>query len=145
MDHIAPAGPVYQAGTLSGNPIAMTAGIKTLELLSAPNFHKELGEKSEALLTGLKASADKHGIPLCTASAGGMFGFFFTAEKLVSSFDQVMACNTDHFNKFFHAMLEAGVYLAPSSFEAGFISHAHTDDDIAATVAAADKAFASLG
>jgi len=144
MDHIAPVGPVYQAGTLSGNPIAMTAGIKTLELLSAPNFHKELGEKSAKLLTGFKTSADKHGIPLCTASAGGMFGFFFTEANLVSSFEQVMACNTEQFNQFFHAMLEAGVYLAPSSFEAGFISQAHTNADIDATIAAADNAFAGL-
>ncbi len=144
MDHIAPMGPVYQAGTLSGNPIAMTAGIKTLELLSAPGFHSALGEKSAALLSGLQASADKHGIPLCTASAGGMFGVFFTDAKLVSSFEQVMACNTEQFNAFFHAMLDAGIYMAPSSFEAGFISSAHSDDDIASTIAAADKAFANL-
>ena len=144
MNHIAPAGPVYQAGTLSGNPIAMTAGIKTLELLNAPGFHEQLGEKSAALLNGIQAVADKYGIPLTSASAGGMFGFFFTDANVVSHFDQVMACNTEHFNAFFHAMLDAGIYLAPSSFEAGFISIAHTDDDIAATVAAADTAFAAI-
>ena len=144
MNHIAPAGPVYQAGTLSGNPIAMTAGIKTLELLNAPGFHQELSKKSAALLKGIQAAADKNGIPLTSAHAGGMFGFFFTEAKIVSQLEQVMACNTEHFNAFFHAMLDAGIYLAPSSFEAGFISIAHTDDDIAATVAAAESAFASL-
>ncbi len=144
MNHIAPEGPVYQAGTLSGNPIAMTAGIKTLELLNAPGFHEQLNEKSAALMQGLQTAADKHGIALTTAHAGGMFGLFFTDEKTVSHFDQVMACNTEQFNAFFHAMLEAGIYLAPSSFEAGFISAAHSDEDIAATVAAADAAFQSL-
>ena len=144
MNHIAPAGPVYQAGTLSGNPIAMTAGIKTLELLNAPGFHQELSKKSAALLKGIQAAADKNGIPLTSAHAGGMFGFFFTEAKIVSQLEQVMACNTEHFNAFFHSMLDAGIYLAPSSFEAGFISIAHTDDDIAATVAAAESAFASL-
>lgn len=144
MNHIAPIGPVYQAGTLSGNPIAMTAGIKTLELLNAPGFHEHLGNKSAALLSGLQAAAVKHGIPFTSAHAGGMFGFFFTDAKLVSHFDQVMACNTDHFNAFFHAMLDAGIYLAPSSFEAGFMSIAHTDEDIAATITAADAAFAAI-
>ncbi len=145
MDHIAPKGPVYQAGTLSGNPIAMTAGIKTLQLLNAPGFHEELGKKSQALLEGLKSAADKNGIPLACAHAGGMFGFFFTDAAKVSTLDQVMACNTTQFNAFFHAMLDAGIYLAPSSFEAGFISIAHSDDDIAKTISAADKAFASIG
>lgn len=144
MNHIAPAGPVYQAGTLSGNPIAMTAGIKTLELLSEPGFHASLDEKSATLLKGFKAAAESHGIPLATAHAGGMFGFFFTDAAVVSHFDQVMGCNTDQFNAFFHHMLEAGVYLAPSSFEAGFISIAHSDEDIANTIMAAESAFAML-
>jgi len=144
MDHIAPLGPVYQAGTLSGNPIAMTAGIKTLELLNEPGFHDSLDKKSSSLIKGLKASADKHGIPFTGSHAGGMFGFFFTDQSSVSLFSDVMACNTDHFNSFFHSMLEAGVYLAPSSFEAGFISIAHSDDDINATVTAADNAFATI-
>jgi len=144
MNHIAPAGPVYQAGTLSGNPIAMTAGIKTLELLNSPGFHEQLGNKSATLLSGMQAAAEKHGVAFTTAHAGGMFGFFFSDVKVVSHFDQVMACNTEHFNTFFHAMLDAGIYLAPSSFEAGFMSMAHTDDDIAATVKAADSAFAAI-
>lgn len=144
MNHIAPAGPVYQAGTLSGNPIAMTAGIKTLQLLSEPGFHASLDEKSATLLKGFKAAAESHGIPLATAHAGGMFGFFFTDAAVVSHFDQVMACNTDQFNAFFHHMLEAGIYLAPSSFEAGFISIAHSDEDIANTIMAAESAFATL-
>lgn len=144
MNHIAPAGPVYQAGTLSGNPIAMTAGIKTLQLLSEPGFHASLDEKSATLLKGFKAAAESHGIPLATAHAGGMFGFFFTDAAVVSHFDQVMACNTDQFNAFFHHMLEAGIYLAPSSFEAGFISIAHSDEDIANTIMAAEAAFATL-
>jgi len=144
MDQIAPLGPVYQAGTLSGNPIAMTAGIKTLQLLNAPGFHANLDAKSAALLAGLKSAADRHGIAFSSAHAGGMFGFFFTDKPVVSHLDDVMAGNAEHFKAFFHAMLSTGHYLAPSAFEAGFISSAHTDDDIAATVAAADAAFATL-
>ncbi|MEE9319417.1 MAG: glutamate-1-semialdehyde 2,1-aminomutase [Granulosicoccus sp.] len=144
MQHIAPVGPVYQAGTLSGNPIAMSAGIKTLELLSAPGFHKTLHEKTDKLLSGLQLAADKNGIPFCSAHAGGMFGFFFTEADKVTSFDDVMACNAEHFKLFFNAMLNAGIYLAPSAFEAGFSSAAHNDEDIAATIAAADTAFASI-
>jgi glutamate-1-semialdehyde 2,1-aminomutase len=144
MQHIAPVGPVYQAGTLSGNPIAMSAGIKTLELLSAPGFHKTLHEKTGKLLSGLQQAADKNGIPFCSAHAGGMFGFFFTEAEKVTGFDDVMACNAEHFKLFFHAMLNAGIYLAPSAFEAGFSSSAHSDEDIAATIAAADNAFSSI-
>ena len=144
MDHIAPVGPVYQAGTLSGNPIAMAAGITTLKLLSAPGFHKALEASSAALTNGLKKAASKHGVALSSSYAGGMFGFFFTDADKVSSFDQVMACNGDQFNAFFHHMLDQHVYLAPSPFEAGFISAAHTTADIDKTVAAADNAFATL-
>lgn len=144
MDHIAPVGSVYQAGTLSGNPIAMAAGITTLKLLSAPGFHQQLDASSAALLYGLNKAAIKHGVPFCSSHAGGMFGFFFTDASKVSSFEQVMACNGDHFKAFFHKMLEQHVYLAPSAFEAGFISAAHTAVDIEKTVAAADVAFASI-
>lgn len=144
MQHIAPVGPVYQAGTLSGNPIAMCAGIKTLELLSAPDFHKNLHAMTAKLLNGLQAAADAAGVPFCSAHTGGMFGLFFTDADKVRGFDDVMACNNDHFKLFFHAMLDAGVYLAPSAFEAGFTSSAHTQDDIEQTVNAAKAAFASI-
>jgi len=144
MEHIAPAGPVYQAGTLSGNPIAMSAGIKTLELLSRTGFHDELHAMTGKLLAGLQSAADKHGVPFCSSHAGGMFGFFFSTESKVCNFEQVMACNNDHFKAFFHHMLDEGVYLAPSAFEAGFSSGAHTEDDINKTIAAADKAFAAI-
>jgi len=144
MHHIAPAGPVYQAGTLSGNPIAMAAGIKTLELLSATGFHENLHNNTAQLLDGLNAAAEKHNIPFCSAHVGGMFGFFFSEEKSINSFESVMACNGDRFKAFFHAMLEQHIYLAPSAFEAGFLSAAHTSDDIDKTIAAAEQAFASL-
>lgn len=144
MDVIAPVGPVYQAGTLSGNPIAMTAGIKTLELLSAPGFHERLGKMTERLIAGILGAAQRHGIPMCGASAGGMFGLFFSDAESVTSFEQVMACDTEAFKRFFHLMLERGVWLAPSAFEAGFSSAAHTDADIDATVAAADEALGEM-
>ena len=144
MEQIAPTGPIYQAGTLSGNPIAMSAGIKTLELLSAPGFHKNLHEKTGRLLQGLTAEAAKNDVPFCTSHAGGMFGFFFSEETKVTGFDAVMNCNTDHFKQFFHSMLNAGVYLAPSAFEAGFSSGAHSDQDIADTITAAGQAFSEL-
>lgn len=144
MAHIAPMGPVYQAGTLSGNPIAMSAGLKTLELLSADGFHARLGESTGALVEGMKAAAARHGVPFTGGHVGGMFGFFFTTADKVTSFDDVMACDTDAFKTFFHAMLDRGVWLAPSAFEAGFTSAAHTEADIAATLEAADAAFAIL-
>ena len=144
MEQIAPLGPVYQAGTLSGNPIAMTAGIKTLDLLSAEGFHERLHATTGALLDGLETAAEKHGVPFCTGHVGGMFGFFFTEADKVSSFEQVMACDQARFRTFFHAMLERGVWLAPSAFEAGFSSSAHSEADIAETVAAADEAFAAV-
>jgi len=144
MDHIAPVGNVYQAGTLSGNPIAMAAGITTLKLLKAPGFHQQLDASCASLLDGLNKAAAKHSVPFCSSHAGAMFGCFFSDEEKVSSFDQVMACNGEHFKQFFHKMLEQHIYLAPSAFEAGFISAAHTGSDIEKTVAAADEAFASI-
>ncbi len=144
MEQIAPAGPIYQAGTLSGNPIAMSAGIKTLQLLSAPDFHKNLHEKTGRLLSGMKSAADAAGVPFCVSHAGGMFGFFFSEAEKVTGFDDVMACNNDHFKQFFHSMLNDGIYLAPSAFEAGFSSAAHSDTDIEQTIEAAARAFASL-
>ena len=144
MQQIAPVGPVYQAGTLSGNPIAMSAGIKTLQLLQAPGFHDELHTKTGGLLEGLQAAADSAGVPFCVAHAGGMFGFFFSQSSKVTGFDDVMACNNEHFKQFFHHMLDAGVYLAPSAFEAGFSSAAHSAEDIAQTIEAAKSAFAAI-
>jgi len=144
MDHIAPVGSVYQAGTLSGNPIAMAAGITTLTLLSAPGFHQQLDDLCASLVSGMKAAAAKHGIPLTGAHAGGMFGLFFTEETTVSSFAQVMSCNADQFKAFFHHMLDSHIYLAPSAFEAGFISSAHTQKEIDKTLDAANAAFAQL-
>ena len=141
MNVVAPAGPVYQAGTLSGNPIAMTAGLKTLELLSVDGFHDRLHAITGRVLEGMQGAAQRHGVPFTTAHAGGMFGFFFTEADRVRGFDDVMACDARNFKTFFHAMLERGVWLAPSAFEAGFSSSAHTDADVDATVAAADEAF----
>ena len=134
MDFISPDGPVYQAGTLSGNPVAMAAGSKTLELISAPNFFDNLTVKVKSLLIGLKNGAQAADIPLATNGVGGMFGFFFTDAKRVLSFEDSMACDTERFNRFFHGMLERGVYLAPSSFEAGFVSITHSENDIADTI-----------
>ncbi|RXF01965.1 glutamate-1-semialdehyde 2,1-aminomutase, partial [Pseudoalteromonas phenolica] len=141
MDFIAPVGPVYQAGTLSGNPIAMAAGLKALELLSQGNLHQELEAKSKALCEGFQQAANEAGIPLTTNYVGGMFGFFFTTAESVNSYQQATECDLERFKKFFHLMLEEGVYLAPSAFEAGFVSSMHTDADIADTIAAAAKVF----
>ena len=144
MDFIAPVGPVYQAGTLSGNPIAMAAGLKALELLSQGNLHQELEAKSKALCEGFQQAADEAGIPLTTNYVGGMFGFFFTTAESVNSYQQATECDLERFKKFFHLMLEEGVYLAPSAFEAGFVSSMHTDSDIADTITAAAKVFKKL-
>ncbi|TXS88991.1 glutamate-1-semialdehyde-2,1-aminomutase [Parahaliea maris] len=144
MEHIAPLGPVYQAGTLSGNPVCMAAGLATLELISAPGFYEPLFARTTALCEGLEAAAAAAGVAFTTNHAGTMFGGFFTGEPQVSNYQQVMACDTAAFNRFFHAMLDAGVYLAPASYEAGFMSAAHTDADIDATLSAARGAFASL-
>ncbi|OUR68246.1 glutamate-1-semialdehyde-2,1-aminomutase [Marinomonas sp. 42_23_T18] len=144
MEHIAPLGAVYQAGTLSGNPIAMTAGLTALNLISEPGFHETLSAKSEALIQGLQTAADEVGVPFHSVSVGGMFGFFFTDADRITSFAEMQACDTEKFKKFFHLMLQEGVYFAPAAFEAGFISQAHTQDDIAFTIAAAKRAFAKL-
>jgi len=144
MEHIAPLGPVYQAGTLSGNPVAMAAGLKTLELISADNFFDELSNKVNTLVDGIINKANAAGIPMTSNTVGGMFGLFFTEADSVTNFDQVTQCNIERFNKFFHGMLNEGVYLAPSAYEAGFVSSAHTEEDIQNTINAAEKVFASL-
>jgi glutamate-1-semialdehyde 2,1-aminomutase len=144
MEKIAPLGPVYQAGTLSGNPVAMTAGLKTLELISAPGFFEALTEKTRTLVDGLLQQAQSADIPLTSNQVGGMFGIFFTDAEEVTNFAQSTACNQEQFKAFFHAMLGQGVYLAPSAFEAGFVSAAHSEEDIAATVTAAGEAFKEI-
>jgi len=144
MEYIAPLGPVYQAGTLSGNPIAMAAGLATLKILSQPGFYEPVFNHTAELCKGLREAADEAGIPFTTNHAGTMFGVFFTGEKAVSNYSQVMACDSAAFNRFFHQMLEQGVYLAPASYEAGFLSSAHSDSDIAQTISAAKTAFAGL-
>lgn len=144
MEKIAPLGPVYQAGTLSGHPLAMAAGLAMLNALSEGNVHEQLTAKTEYLVQGLEVMAARHNIPLRTNMVGGMFGLFFTDQEQVTCFSEVMKCDTERFSRFFHGMLNEGVYLAPSAFEAGFISNAHTEDDLDATLAAADKVFASL-
>ena len=144
MNHLAPLGMVYQAGTLSGNPVAMAAGLATLDIIAADGFHQSLGKKAEQLVDGMVKAATSAGIAMTSNQVGGMFGLFFTTQDRVSQFAQVMDCNADQFKQFFHLMLEQGIYLAPSAFEAGFISAAHSDEDIQATVDAASKAFAKL-
>ena len=144
MQQIAPTGPVYQAGTLSGNPIAMTAGLKTLEIISQPNFYSDLSDKTQQLLKGLKEKAEAANIPFTVTQVGAMFGLFFTDIETVSSFQQVMDCDSERFKQFFHGMLEQGVYLAPSSFEAGFLSSAHSSADIQKTLDAAEEVFKKL-
>jgi len=144
MEWIAPLGPVYQAGTLSGNPVAMSAGLKTLELLSAPGFFEDLEAKTERLANGLVEVAKRAGVPLTANCVGGMFGIFFTDAPQVTSYAQTTACNVDQFKRFYHAMLARGVYLAPSAFEAGFVSAAHTDADLDSTLTAAAEAFAAV-
>jgi len=144
MEYIAPLGPVYQAGTLSGNPVAMAAGMKTLELISAEGFYEPIFKRTEALVKGLKERAAAAGIPFTTNHVGSMWGGFFTEADTITNFQQVMACDGERFNKFFHGMLDEGVYLAPASYEAGFMSAAHTDVDIDATLNAAEKVFAKL-
>jgi glutamate-1-semialdehyde 2,1-aminomutase len=144
MERLAPLGPIYQAGTLSGNPVAMAAGIATLDLVSVPGFHERLNTMTDLLMRRLAGEAANADIALATNQVCGMFGFFFTAERAVDSFTKVMACDTERFKRFFHRMLEEGVYFAPSAFEAGFLSAAHSDADIDMTIAAASKALASL-
>lgn len=144
MDSLAPDGPVYQAGTLSGNPIAMTAGLATLNLVSETGFYDRLNQHTELLAEGILDAARDHQIPLATNHVCGMFGLFFTQEEEVTRLSQVAACNLDHFNSFFHSMLEQGVYLAPSAYEAGFISGAHSKQDIEKTIDLAGNAFRKI-
>ncbi|MGA3681115.1 glutamate-1-semialdehyde 2,1-aminomutase [Pseudomonas graminis] len=144
MSHIAPLGPVYQAGTLSGNPLAMAAGLTTLRLISRPGFHDELSAFTTRLLEGLQQRADAAGIPFVTTQAGGMFGLYFSDAKEIVTFQDVMTSDANRFKQFFHLMLEGGVYLAPSAFEAGFTSIAHGDAELQQTLDAAEKAFAQL-
>jgi glutamate-1-semialdehyde 2,1-aminomutase len=143
MEQVSPAGPIYQAGTLSGNPVAMAAGLAMLELIQAPGFHDALEAKSNALCDGLEAAAREAGVPFSTQRVGGMFGLFFSADT-VDTYAGALACDAAAFNRFFHAMLERGVFLAPSAFEAGFVSSAHDDAVIAATIDAARQAFAAI-
>ena len=144
MEQLAPLGPVYQAGTLSGNPVAMIAGITTLELISTPGFHQRLGAMTDILVERLATAAAGAGIALATNHVCGMFGFFFTTERHVDRYEKVMACDVERFKRFFHGMLNEGVYFAPSAFEAGFLSAAHSAADIEATSAAAARVFASM-
>jgi glutamate-1-semialdehyde 2,1-aminomutase len=144
MNHIAPDGPVYQAGTLSGNPVAMAAGLTTLELISQTGFFESLSEKVTTLVNGLQDQADQYGIDFVTEQVGGMFGVFFTDQEKVSSFAESTACDATQFNQFFHLMLESGVYMAPSSYEAGFVSMAHTEQDIQQTIDIAGACFKTL-
>ena len=144
MNHIAPDGPIYQAGTLSGNPVAMSAGLTTLNLISSEDFFNLLEHKTKILVDGITKSAEKIGVPLAMNYVGGMFGLFFTNEKTIDSFEKVINCNKEHYNIFFHGMLEEGIYLAPSSYEAGFVSSSHSDDDIKLTIDTAEKIFKKI-
>ncbi len=144
MDCLAPAGGVYQAGTLSGNPIAMAAGLATLKQLDNGGFYNTVTEKTTGLLEGITQAAKESGVAMTTNQVGAMFGLFFTESDSVAGFNDVMACDGDKFNRFFHGMLENGVYLAPSAFEAGFVSAAHSDADIDATIEAARKSLSAI-
>ena len=144
MEQIAPLGPVYQAGTLSGNPLAMAAGLTTLKLISRDGFHDELTDYTSRLLAGLQQRADAAGVPFVTTQAGGMFGLYFSDADKIVTFDDVMTSDGERFKRFFHLMLDGGVYLAPSAFEAGFTSIAHGDAELQLTLDAAEKAFAAL-
>jgi glutamate-1-semialdehyde 2,1-aminomutase len=145
MRKIAPLGPVYQAGTLSGNPVALAAGLKTLELIERPDFFEQLGDAALRLTDGILERARAMRIPMSANQVGGMFGLFFTEEPDISTYDQVMACDIERFRRFFHGMLARGVYLAPSAFEAGFVSSAHSDEVIAQTLDVAEQVLAGLG
>lgn len=143
MQCLAPLGPVYQAGTLSGNPVAVAAGLATLKLVQMPGFYEKLAARTRQLIEGLATAAKKHGIPFCAQAVGGMFGLYFR-EGLPASYIEVMECNKESFNRFFHAMLQEGIYFAPSAFEAGFVSTAHGDVEIDKTLDAADRVFGAL-
>jgi glutamate-1-semialdehyde 2,1-aminomutase len=144
MQLVAPSGPVYQAGTLSGNPVAMAAGLANLQLISQEGFFEQLGEKTTRLVTGIQAVADQAGIPFTTTRVGGMFGLFFTDAEKVVNFEQAGKVDVDAFRSFYHGMLKRGVYLAPSAYEAGFVSSAHSDEQIETTIAAAKESFSRL-
>ena len=144
MEYIAPTGPVYQAGTLSGNPVAMAAGLKTLELIAADNFFENLNAKVNTLVKGIQQKAAAHNIAMTQNIVGGMFGLFFTDADQVSNFEQATQCNLEQFKAFYHGMLDEGIYLAPSAYEAGFVSAMHSDEDIQATIDAADRVLANL-
>lgn len=144
MQHLAPVGPVYQAGTLSGNPLAMAAGLATLRQIAQPGFYDELGAATRGLIDGVVAAARAAGVPMTAASAGGMFGLFFSDLERVTTYEQVTGCDMERFKTFFHGMLDRGFYLAPSAYEAGFVSAAHTQADIDATIAAAADVFSAL-
>lgn len=144
MDCIAPLGPVYQAGTLAGSPLAVAAGLAMLHEIQAPGFYETLTQRTTQLLDGLRERAAAAGVAFTTTQVGGMFGCFFTHEEQVTRFDQVMACNVEQFQTYFHHMLQNHVYLAPSAFEAGFVSAAHGDEEIRLTLDAAEKAFAAI-
>lgn len=144
MSQIAPLGPIYQAGTLSGNPIAMAAGLANLEEISKPGFYENLNAMTEKLVHGFVTRAHAFNIPMTSNVVGGMFGLFFSAEAKVENFQQATQCDVERFKKFFHAMLDEGIYLAPSAYEAGFVSSAHTDRDIKNTLIAAEKVFSTL-
>lgn len=149
MEQIAPLGPVYQAGTLAGNPVAMAAGLAQLNEIQQDNFYQPLFDKTTLLTEGLEKAAKEAGVPFTTNHVGTMFGGFFVDDNFketdrITNYQQVMACNTDRFNKFFHGLLDAGVYLAPAAYEAGFMSAAHSDNDIQYTLEAAKKSFAAL-
>ncbi|MGH8752251.1 MAG: aminotransferase class III-fold pyridoxal phosphate-dependent enzyme, partial [Burkholderiales bacterium] len=143
MQQLAPTGPVYQAGTLSGNPVAVAAGLATLKLIQAPDFYPRLSAAAQRLVAGLSAAAQKHGVTFCAQAVGAMFGIYFRASP-PHNYAEVMQCNKLLFNEYFHAMLERGVYFAPSAYEAGFVSSAHGEPEIAATLAAAEQVFAGL-
>ena len=144
MERIAPLGPVYQAGTLSGNPVALAAGLATLELVAVEGFHARLDAAARRLVEGLQAQADAAGIGFTTNQVGGMFGDFFSSERTITRFDQVTRCDMQAFKHFYHGMLQAGVYLAPSAYEAGFVSSTHTDSVIDATLDAAAQVFKAI-
>ena len=144
MELVAPSGPVYQAGTLSGNPVAMAAGLANLDLICQPGFYDTLNARTESLVQGVRQASEDAGVPMAFSQVGGMFGMFFTDQPCVQTFEQVMRCDVDAFKRFFHGMLQSGIYLAPSAFEAGFVSAAHSEDDIQDTVNAAGDVLRSL-
>lgn len=144
LEHIAPTGPIYQAGTLSGNPVAMAAGLAALSQLQDRAMYESIYANTEQLAKGMTTLAHKHGIPMTYNVAGSMFGIFFTDVEKVTNYEQAINCNTAQFNVFYHAMLAEGVYLAPASYEAGFVSKMHDAEIVDATLAAADKSFAKV-